>query len=285
MTLILDGRAMASDLRREIADEVTEFRQSRGRPPGLAVLLVGDDPASAIYVRNKQKDAEQVGMHSEVIRLGADSTQGAVEAQVDKLNASSAVDAFLVQLPLPDGIDAARVTQRINASKDADGLHPTNLGCLMSGMAAPRPCTPSGVMEMLDQGGAELSGAHAVVIGRSTIVGKPMAMMLLERNATVTLCHSRTRSLEDEVRRADVLVSAVGRAGLIPGDWIKAGAAVVDVGISRVDGGKLVGDIDYPAAKERARMITPVPGGVGPMTRALLLRNAVDAAKRAALSA
>lgn len=281
MTTILDGKAMAAAVREGVAAEVVTLTQRLGRPPGIAVVLVGDDPASAVYVRNKENDAKKVGMHSEVIRLAASATQEEVEAEVDRLNGREEIDAFLVQLPLPDGIDAGAVTSRIDPDKDADGLHPTNLGRLMAGLPAPRPCTPSGVMYMLDDLGVDLSGMHACVIGRSTIVGKPMALMLLERHATVTLCHSRTPNLAEEVGRATVVVSAVGKPGLIRGDWLREGAVAIDVGINRVDG-KLVGDFEYESAKARASAITPVPGGVGPMTRALLLRNAVDAAKRRA---
>ncbi len=283
MTTILDGKAMAAAVREAVAVDVKEVTAALGRPPGIAVVLVGDDQASAVYVRNKENDAKKVGMYSEVIRMPATATQREVEAEVDRLNARKEIDAFLVQLPLPDGLDAGAVTSRIDPEKDADGLHPTNLGRLVAGLPAPRPCTPSGVMYMLDDAGVQLSGEHACVIGRSTIVGKPMAIMLLERHATVTLCHSRTRNLAEEVGRAKVVVSAVGRPGLIKGEWLREGAVAIDVGINRVDG-KLVGDFEYEAAKERASAITPVPGGVGPMTRALLLRNAVDAAKRKSTS-
>ncbi|MEO1482390.1 MAG: bifunctional methylenetetrahydrofolate dehydrogenase/methenyltetrahydrofolate cyclohydrolase FolD [Myxococcota bacterium] len=282
MTQVLDGKAMAAAVREEVAKEVAEVRTTLGRPPGLAVVLVGDDAASAVYVRNKENDAKKVGMHSEVIRLPASTSQQDVEAVVDELNRRHDIDAFLVQLPLPAGLDAGAVTDRIDPEKDADGLHPTNLGRLLAGLPAPRPCTPSGVMMMLDASPIELSGAHAVVIGRSTIVGKPQALMLLERNCTVTLCHSRTRNLADEVRRAQVVVSAVGRANMIGADWIQDGAVVIDVGINRGDDGKLVGDVDYAAVAPKAAAITPVPGGVGPMTRALLLKNGVRAAARAA---
>ncbi|MEL6543405.1 MAG: bifunctional methylenetetrahydrofolate dehydrogenase/methenyltetrahydrofolate cyclohydrolase FolD [Myxococcota bacterium] len=281
MAKLLDGKAMAAAVRESVAADVKELTDVLGRPPGIAVVLVGDDPASAVYVRNKENDAKKVGMYSEVIRLPASSTQHEVESQVDSLNERPEIDAFLVQLPLPEGLDAGAVTSRIDPDKDADGLHPTNLGNLLAGLAAPRPCTPSGVMYMLDDAGVELSGKHACVVGRSTIVGKPMGLMLLERNATVTLCHSRTPNLPEEIGRADVVVSAVGKADLVKGAWLKEGAVAIDVGINRVDG-KLVGDFEFEAAKERASAITPVPGGVGPMTRALLLKNAADAARRRA---
>lgn len=278
MTQILDGKAMAASMRERFAGRVQAVAARLGRPPGLAVMLVGDDPASAVYVRNKENDAQKIGMFSEVIRLPGDVSQEEVEAGVRELNERSDVDAFLVQLPLPKGLDAGAVTTRIDPAKDADGLHPANLGLLTMGLPCPRPCTPSGVMAMLDTTDLELSGAHAVVVGRSTIVGKPMALMLLERDATVTVCHSRTRDLAAEVRRADIVVSAVGRPNLIRGEWIKEGAVVVDVGINRIDG-KLVGDVEFEAARERARAITPVPGGVGPMTRAMLLGNAIAIAE------
>jgi methylenetetrahydrofolate dehydrogenase (NADP+)/methenyltetrahydrofolate cyclohydrolase len=275
---ILDGKALAKSLRTKLATEVAEITAKLGRPPGLSVVLVGEDPASKIYVRNKEKAAKEVGVVSEVIRLPATSTQEAVVATVERLNKSESVDAFLVQLPLPPGLDERAVTDRIAPAKDGDGLHPTNLGRLLAGLAAPRPCTPAGIMHLLDEADVPLKGKRAVVVGRSTIVGKPVALMLLERHATVTLCHSRTQDLAAEVRRADVVVAAVGQANLIRGDWIADGAVVIDVGMNRVDG-KLTGDVEYEAAALRASAITPVPGGVGPMTVALLLHNTVQAAK------
>jgi methylenetetrahydrofolate dehydrogenase (NADP+)/methenyltetrahydrofolate cyclohydrolase len=275
--MIIDGEAIAKAIRAELAERVTELTPRLGRPPGLAVVLVGDDPASAVYVRNKERAAAQVGLASRVIRMPATSSTSDVLAAVDALNDDPAVDGFLVQLPLPDGVDEAAVTQRIAATKDADGLHPNNLGRLLAGLPGPRPCTPSGVLALLDAAGVELEGIRAVVVGRSTIVGKPVAAMLLERNATVTICHSRTRDLEAVVREADVLVAAVGRPALIRGEWIAEGAAVIDVGMNRVDG-KLCGDVEFEAAAARAGAITPVPGGVGPMTVAMLIRNTVEAA-------
>jgi len=279
MATLLDGKGLAKKVREALAGRVSDIQASLGRAPGLSVILVGEDPASAVYVRNKERAATAMGLKSEIIRLPANSTQEQVLAEVERLNTDPSVDGLMVQLPLPSGLDENAIMQAIAPDKDADGLHPTNLGRLLAGMDAPRPCTPSGVMELLREGGVELEGRHAVVIGRSTIVGKPQALLLLEKNATVTLCHSRTQNLADEVRRADVVVAAVGRPHFVKGDWVKPGAAVVDVGINRVDG-KLVGDVDFDAVQEHAGWITPVPGGVGPMTVAMLMKNAVDAAAK-----
>jgi methylenetetrahydrofolate dehydrogenase (NADP+)/methenyltetrahydrofolate cyclohydrolase len=278
---LLDGRAVAAQNLAALAPQVQQFTQACGRPPGLAVLLVGDDPASAVYVRNKERRATALGLHSQVVRLPADASQVAVEAAVEALNQDRRIDAFLVQLPLPPGLNAAAVTACIDPQKDADGLHPYNLGCLMAGMPGPQPCTPAGVMVLLQHAGVALAGAHAVVLGRSTIVGKPQALLLLGQHATVTVCHSRTPNLPEEVRRADVLVAAVGRAHFVRGAWLKPGAAVIDVGINRLDG-KLVGDVAFAEACEVAGCITPVPGGVGPMTIAQLIANTVAAAWRRA---
>ena len=279
MATLLDGKGLAKKVREALAGRVSEIQASLGRAPGLSVILVGEDPASAVYVRNKERAATAMGLKSEIVHLPANSTQEQVLAEVERLNNDPSVDGFMVQLPLPSGLDENAIMQAIAPEKDADGLHPTNLGRLLAGMDAPRPCTPLGVMELLREGGVELEGRHAVVIGRSTIVGKPQALLLLEQNATVTLCHSRTQNLADEVRRADVVVAAVGRPHFVKGDWVKPGAAVVDVGINRVDG-KLVGDVDFDAVQAHAGWITPVPGGVGPMTVAMLMKNAVDAAAK-----
>ncbi len=279
MATLLDGKGLAKKVREALAGRVSDIQASLGRAPGLSVILVGEDPASAVYVRNKERAATAMGLKSEIIHLPADSTQEQVLAEVERLNNDPSVDGFMVQLPLPAGLDENAIMQAIAPDKDADGLHPTNLGRLLAGMDAPRPCTPFGVMELLSEGGVELEGRHAVVIGRSTIVGKPQALLLLEKNATVTICHSRTQNLADEVRRADVVVAAVGRPHFVKGDWVKPGAAVVDVGINRVDG-KLVGDVDFDAVQPHAGWITPVPGGVGPMTVAMLMKNAVDAAAK-----
>ena len=279
MADLLDGKGLALKVREGLARQVQELTEKLGRPPGLSVILVGEDPASAVYVRNKEKAASTMGLKSEIIRLPAESSEADILAEVEKLNQDDTVDGFMVQFPLPQGIDETKITLAITPEKDADGLHPTNLGKLLAGVAAPRPCTPCGVMKLLEEGGVEFEGKHAVVVGRSTIVGKPQALMLLEKHATVTICHSRTANLAEEVKRADIVVAAVGRPRFISGDWIKPGAAVVDVGINRVDG-KLCGDVDFEAAEKVAGCITPVPGGVGPMTVAMLMKNAVDAAAR-----
>lgn len=279
MATLLDGKALAKKIREELAVRVLRITSELGRPPGLAVVLVGEDPASAVYVRNKERAAQGAGLASQVVRLPAESTEAEILAEVARLGADPTVDGLMVQLPLPPGINEETVTSAIPPAKDADGLHPANLGALLVGAVGPRPCTPAGVMALLEEGAVSLEGKHAVVIGRSTIVGKPQALLLLEKNATVTLCHSRTRDLAGEVRRADVVVAAVGRPGLVKAEWIKPGAAVIDVGINRVDG-RLVGDVDFPAVEPIAGAITPVPGGVGPMTVAMLMKNAVDAAER-----
>ena len=274
----INGKALALSLRATMAEEVAELTPKLGRAPGLGVLLVGEDAASQVYVRNKELAATKAGMHSSVRRLPADASQAEVLAAVAELNADDSIDGFLVQLPLPKGLDEHEVTEAIDPRKDADGLHVLNLGALTAGTPAPRPCTPAGCIELLKHAGVEMSGKHAVVIGRSTIVGKPMALLLLAENATVTICHSRTANLEDEVRRADIVVAAVGRPEMVRGSWLKPGAAVIDVGINRGDDG-LVGDVHYDEAVEVAAKVTPVPGGVGPMTIAMLLRNTLNIAK------
>ena len=283
MAQILDGKALAKSVRDELKVEVSELTRALGRPPGLAVILVGDDPASAIYVGNKEKSAAELGMLSRVVRMPAATTQAQIIAAVDELNRDPAIDGFIVQLPLPEGIDEAAVLWRIAPDKDADGLHPTNLGRLVAGMPGPRSCTPLGIMRLIDESGIDLKGARAVVVGRSEIVGKPVAHMLLDRNATVTICHSRTRDLAGEVHRGDVVVAAVGRPEIIKGDWIAEGAVVIDVGTTRGADGKLKGDVEFAAAAKHARAITPVPGGVGPMTVAMLLANTVAAARQKVL--
>ncbi|MBC7792281.1 MAG: bifunctional methylenetetrahydrofolate dehydrogenase/methenyltetrahydrofolate cyclohydrolase FolD [Clostridia bacterium] len=277
---ILDGKALALRVREGLRADVAMVVGKRGRPPGLAVVLVGDDPASAVYVRNKEAAAGSIEMFSEVIRRPASLTQAELIAIVEALNARADIDGYLVQLPLPKGLDVVATTNAIDPDKDADGLHPVNLGRVMTGEPGPRPCTAAGVLALIDEAGLDLQGKHAVVIGRSTIVGKPTALMCLERNATVTLCHSKTPDLAAEVRRADLVVAAVGKPGLVRADWLKPGAVVIDVGTTRADDGKLRGDVDYAGASAVASAITPVPGGVGPMTIAMLLRNAVRAAVR-----
>ncbi len=282
---IIDGNELARRIRAEVAGRAAMLAQA-GRPPGLAVILVGEDPASTVYVRNKVKDCQESGIHSILDRLPADTTEAALLARIEQLNRDPSIHGILVQLPLPRHLDAQRVIETIAPEKDVDGFHISNAGALMTGTPRFRPCTPYGVMKMLEHAGVNLDGAEAVVVGRSNIVGKPQAMMLLERNATVTICHSRTRDLAAHCRRADVLVAAVGKARMITGDMIKPGAVVIDVGMNREpDGpnvGKLCGDVDFASASPVASAITPVPGGVGPMTRAMLLVNTLEAAERSA---
>ena len=279
---LLDGNALAKKLRSEVAAAVEAFFAATGRRPGLHVVMVGEDPASDIYVRNKRRDCEKVGMVSEEHRLPAATRLEALLDLVARLNADGSADGVIVQLPLPKQLDANRVLEAIDPGKDVDGFHPLNLGRLVAGEPGLVPCTPSGCMRLLDEAGVALEGADAVVVGRSTIVGKPMAHLLLARHATVTMCHSRTRDLRAVVGRADVLIAAAGRPGLVRGEWVKPGAAVVDVGINRLADGKIVGDVGFDAAAARAGWLTPVPGGVGPMTRACLLENTIRAARRRA---
>jgi methylenetetrahydrofolate dehydrogenase (NADP+)/methenyltetrahydrofolate cyclohydrolase len=275
----IDGKAVAARLRAEIAEAAAGLR-AHGVVPALAVVLVGDDPASAVYVRSKTNAAREAGVEVRDHKLPATTTQTELAALIDALNRDPAIDGILVQLPLPPPLDADAVIRALDPAKDVDGLHPTNLGALAQGEPRFVPCTPSGCMRLLREVGTELEGARAVVLGRSRLVGKPIALLLGNANATVTMCHSRTRDLADEVRRADIVVAAVGRVEMVRGDWIKPGAIVLDVGINRTAGGKLIGDVEYAAAAERARAITPVPGGVGPMTIACLLENTVTAAQR-----
>jgi methylenetetrahydrofolate dehydrogenase (NADP+)/methenyltetrahydrofolate cyclohydrolase len=281
---IIDGKAAAAELRGRVAVEVARFRVQTGRAPGLAVVLVGDDPASAVYVRSKGKATTEAGMQSFERRLDAGASEGELLDLIDRLNADAAVDGILVQLPLPDHIDSNKVITRIDPDKDVDGFHPVNAGRLAIGLPGFIPCTPLGCLKLLKTHLGDLSGKNAVVIGRSNIVGKPMAMLLLAEHCTVTLAHSRTRDLAGLVRRADVVVAAVGRPGMVSGDWIKPGATVIDVGINRIagEGGNshLVGDVDFASASEVAGAITPVPGGVGPMTIACLIRNTLVSAAR-----
>jgi len=277
---IIDGKAVAAAVRREVHERVARLKAA-GVEPGLATVLVGDDPASRVYVGNKERACAEVGMRSHGHRLAATTTQAELLALVVDLGRRADVHGILVQLPLPAQLDPQTVIQALPPAKDVDGLHPVNQGLLMAGQAAPRPCTPLGVMRLIDETGTALAGKRAVVVGRSVLVGKPIALMLLERHATVTLCHSRTRDLGEEVGRADVVVAATGQAGLVRGAWIRPGAVVIDVGINRGADGKLCGDVEFAPAAERAAFITPVPGGVGPMTVAMLLANTVAAAERA----
>lgn len=272
---LLDGKAIAARVRDQVAAEVAGL----GFVPGIAVVLVGDDPASQIYVRSKHRACEKVGVASFAHTMPADTSQQALLDIVDRLNDDDRVDGILVQLPVPRHIDSEAVLDRIRPDKDVDGFHPENLGRLAQRRPRFVSATPRGCMTLLAEAGCELAGADAVVIGRSNMVGKPMAMLLTNANATVSLCHSQTRDLEGAVRRADVVVAAVGRAEMVRGAWIKVGAVVIDVGINRGADGKLVGDVEFAPAAERASAITPVPGGVGPMTIASLLQNTVEAAK------
>jgi methylenetetrahydrofolate dehydrogenase (NADP+)/methenyltetrahydrofolate cyclohydrolase len=281
MAQIIDGKAVAAKVRAEAADIVSRVVRESGLVPGLAVVLVGDDPASRAYVRMKEQDCAEVGIRSMDHRMVAATTQAELEAVIDACNADPNVHGILVQLPLPSHLDEEAALARISAEKDVDGLHPENLGKLVRGIEGPRACTPWGVMRMLDEYGIEIEGKTAVVIGRSSIVGKPQALMLLERNATVTMCHSRTRDLAAVCRTADILVAAIGRPKMIDASYVKPGAVVVDVGITRVDE-HLVGDVDFESVEPVASAITPVPGGVGPMTRAILVHNTARAAARVA---
>jgi methylenetetrahydrofolate dehydrogenase (NADP+)/methenyltetrahydrofolate cyclohydrolase len=275
---VLDGKAIAANLRQRLAEEVRSQTDRGRRPPGLIVVLVGDDPASQVYVRNKQKACEQVGFHSELLRLPATTSQTELLALVDELNAREDVDGILVQLPLPEQIDEDAVTERILPTKDVDGFHPYNIGRLVLRQPLLRPCTPKGVMTMLASTGVDLVGKDAVIIGQSNIVGRPMFLELLMARCTVTVCHSKTRDLAGKVRAADIVVAAVGVPEFVKADWVKPGAIVIDVGINRREDGSLCGDVDTAAVAEVAGWITPVPGGVGPMTVASLLENTLLAA-------
>jgi methylenetetrahydrofolate dehydrogenase (NADP+) / methenyltetrahydrofolate cyclohydrolase len=278
---IIDGKAVAARVRAEVATEVEAFVAEHGRAPGLATILVGDDPASAIYVAGKQKASAEVGIRGFDDRLPADAPEDDVIALIERLNADDNVSGILCQLPVPAHMDGVKLTGLVDPGKDVDGLTPISAGLLALGREGLRPCTPEGVMLLLADAGAQLEGAEAVVIGRSNLFGKPMAQLLLQANATVTICHSRTRDLPGVCRRADVLIAAVGRARMVRHDWVKPGAVVIDVGQTRTDEG-LAGDVAFDEVAEVASAITPVPGGVGPMTVACLLRNTVKAARLAA---
>ena len=277
-TVVVDGKQLATTLRQELADEIGGLVAAGHRPPCLAVVLVGDNPASISYIKGKRRACERAGMASRELDLPATVTQEDVVDVVQSLNGDPGVDGILVQLPLPKGIDSAPVIEAIDPAKDVDGLTTHNAGRLMAGLPGLRPCTPLGILAVLDRHGIPLEGRHAVVIGRSILVGKPVSLLLLERNATVTMCHSRTRDLAAVVRDADVLVAAAGSPLLVKGDWIRPGAAVVDLGVNMVDGVQ-VGDVDFDAALGVAGLLTPSRGGVGPMTITLLLRNTVEAYK------
>ena len=271
--MIIDGKQIAKKLRSSIAEQVTKL----DRKPGLAVVLVGDDPASEVYVRNKDNACKEVGFYSEKINKPADITQAELLSEVERLNKDDKIDGILVQLPLPSHLDANQVIEAINPNKDVDGFHSENVGKLMQNKAYLRPCTPKGVMTMLATIGVDLVGKNCVVVGASNIVGRPMAMELLNARATVTICNSKTQDLSGKLKQADVIVAAVGIPKMIQGDWIKAGVIIIDVGINRLDDGTLVGDVDFDAVQDKAAWITPVPGGVGPMTIATLLENTLTA--------
>ena len=281
MAKIIDGKQIAKDLRGAISDDVSDLKK-KNVTPGLAVVLVGDDPASRVYVSMKEKACEECGIFSDEHKLPAETSEAQLLALIDELNNDERIDGILVQLPLPDHVDESKVLEAISPAKDVDGFHPYNVGRLATGNALFKPCTPYGVMKMFEAEGVDLKGKEVVVVGRSNIVGKPVAFMCLEQHATVTICHSRTQDLADKVRQADVVIAAVGRPEMVKGDWIKKGAVVIDVGVNRVGEKKLVGDVDFEGASARASAITPVPGGVGPMTITMLLYNTVESAKRRA---
>lgn len=275
---ILDGKAMSAEIKADVARRTEEMKR-RGVTPGLAVILVGSDPASEIYVRNKENGCAETGILSRTIRMDENTAQETLEAEIDRLNADSSIHGILVQLPLPKHLDEQAALARILPEKDVDGFHLINAGHLLTGTPGVTACTPKGALYMIQSTGEDLTGKEAVVIGRSNIVGKPMAMLLLQQNCTVTICHSRTRNLAEHTRRADILVAAVGKAGFVTADMVKPGVIVIDVGINRVDG-KVRGDVDFDSVKEKASWITPVPGGVGKMTIAMLLSNTAEAAER-----
>ena len=274
----IDGKALAAQTRAALGERVAALR-ARGVQPGLAVVVAGDDPASRVYVRNKVRACEETGLRSTLIALPAEVSEAALLARIADLNADPAIHGILVQLPLPEQIRAERVLEAIDPAKDVDGFHPASLGALLAGRPGFVPCTPAGILALLEHAGVALAGRHAMVIGRSNIVGKPVALLLLKRDATVTICHSKSRDLAALARGADVLVAAAGRAGLVGASMVKPGACVIDVGIHRAADGSLVGDVDFPAVQAVAGWITPVPGGVGPMTVAMLISNCVQAAE------
>ncbi|WP_287124669.1 bifunctional methylenetetrahydrofolate dehydrogenase/methenyltetrahydrofolate cyclohydrolase FolD [Chromohalobacter sp.] len=276
---LIDGKAIAANVREQVSRQVQARRQEGKRAPGLAVVLVGEDPASEVYVRNKHRACDKAGVHSVQHKLPTGTTQADLEALIDSLNADRSIDGILVQLPLPDHLDARPILERIRPDKDVDGFHPYNLGRLAQRLPVLRPCTPKGIMTLLQESGIQARGLDAVIVGASNIVGRPMALELMLAGSTTTVCHRFTRDLESHVRRADLLVVAVGRPGLVKGEWVKEGAVVIDVGINRQDDGKLAGDVEFAPAAARASYITPVPGGVGPMTVASLLENTLFAAE------
>ena len=279
MAMRIDGKAISQAVRAEIAAETAKFKEETGVTPGLAVVIVGEDPASRVYVRNKRTACEQVGFYSEGYELPAETTQAELEALVDKLNRDEKIHGILVQLPLPPHLDEEKLLLSIDPRKDVDAFHPYNVGRIMIGEYAFLPCTPAGIMELLTRSGISCEGKECVVVGRSNIVGKPMAMLMLQANGTVTVCHSRTRNLAEVTRRADILVAAIGKADFFTADMVKPGAVVIDVGMNRRPDGKLTGDVDYASVEPVASAITPVPGGVGPMTITMLMKNTLRAAR------
>ena len=281
MAKIIDGKAVSASVRAELKTQCEEFYAEHGYKPGLAVIIVGDDPASKVYVNNKEKGCAEVGYYSEVYRLPAETTEGELLALVDRLNKDDKIHGILCQLPLPKHLDENEVILRIDPKKDVDAFHPVNVGRIMIGDYAYLPCTPAGVMVLLERSGIEIAGKECVVVGRSNIVGKPQAMLLLHANGTVTVCHSRTKNLAEVCRRADILVAAIGKADFFTADMVKEGAVVIDVGMNRRADGKLTGDVDFESVSPKASYITPVPGGVGPMTITMLMKNTLTAAKMA----
>ncbi len=276
--VLIDGKKVSGQIRNHLAEEVQELKKKTGKTPGLATVLVGDDPASAVYVRNKNKICGELGFQSFEQKLSADTSEEQLLQLVGELNSNKDIHGILVQLPLPDQIDSEKILQAIDPKKDVDGFHPVNVGKLVVGNALLTPCTPTGIIALLDHYDIEISGKHAVIIGRSNIVGKPVSMLLLQRNATITICHSRTQNLEKVTRSADIIVAAVGRANFVTEEMVSEGTVVIDVGINRVDG-KLTGDVDFEPVSKKVSHITPVPGGVGPMTIALLMENTLKAFK------
>jgi len=282
MAEIIDGKKVSEHIRAQIAEGVKKLKRETGITPGLAAVLVGEDPASEIYVRNKRKACANAGMYSEEHKLPAETTEEKLLALVDKLNNDSNIHGILVQLPLPDHINETKVLRAVSPLKDVDGFHPYNVGLLVEGNPRFIPCTPHGIIKMLEFYDIDIKGKQAVIVGRSNIVGKPVSMLLLHRHATVTVCHSRTKPLDEVTRRADILIAAIGRANFITADMVKEGAVVIDVGINRNEEGKLTGDVDFEAVSQKASYITPVPGGVGPMTISMLLWNTLESAKSSA---
>lgn len=280
MATIIDGKKIAQDVRDEIKEEVLRLKAKTGTVPGLAVILVGDDPASKIYVRMKENACKEAGFLSREQKLPAETDEKSLLKIIEELNQDDQIHGILVQLPLPTHIDSDKIIEAVDPRKDVDGFHPYNVGHLFSGNPLHRACTPIGIMELIDRNGIEIEGKETVIVGRSNIVGKPLALMLLARNATITICHTRTKNLPEVTRRAEILIAAAGKAEMITGDMVRDNAVVIDVGINRLESGKLVGDVAFSEVSEKASYITPVPGGVGPMTIAMLLKNTLNAALR-----